>query len=68
MSSYIDTKFLNQLSNRLTNFKQKKPGLWNFRCPHCGDSEKSKSSLEDLCMRRRIIYSSNAITAVWVNL
>ena len=43
MSSYIDTKFLNQLSNRLTNFKQKKPGLWNFRCPHCGDSQKSKS-------------------------
>ena len=24
MSSYIDTKFLNLLSNRLTNFKQKK--------------------------------------------
>ena len=43
MSSYIDTKFLNQLSNRLTNFKQKKPGLWNFRCPHCGDSQKSKT-------------------------
>ena len=43
MSSYIDTKFLNLLSNRLTNFKQKKPGLWNFRCPHCGDSQKSKT-------------------------
>ncbi len=43
MSSYIDTKFLNLLSNRLTNFSQKKPGLWNFRCPHCGDSQKSKS-------------------------
>ena len=43
MSSYIDTKFLNLISNRLTNFKQKKPGLWNFRCPHCGDSQKSKS-------------------------
>ena len=43
MSSYIDTKFLNLISNRLTNFKQKKPGLWNFRCPHCGDSKKSKT-------------------------
>ena len=43
MSSYVDTKFLNQLSNRLPNFKQKKQGLWNFRCPHCGDSKKSKT-------------------------
>ena len=43
MSSYIDLKFINQLSGRLQQFKQKTDYLFNFRCPHCGDSKKSKS-------------------------
>ena len=43
MSSYIDLKFINQLSGRLQQFKQKTDYLFNFRCPHCGDSQKSKS-------------------------
>jgi len=42
MSSYIDLKFINNLSNRLSQFKQKNDYLFNFRCPHCGDSKKSK--------------------------
>ncbi len=43
MSNYIDSKFINALSNRLELFKRKTDTLFNFRCPHCGDSKKSKS-------------------------
>jgi len=40
---YVEIKYLNLLSTRLQRFKQKKPNLWNFRCPYCGDSQKNKS-------------------------
>ena len=43
MSSYIDLKFINNISSRLDKFKRKNDYLFNFRCPHCGDSKKSKS-------------------------
>ena len=42
MSSYIDLKFISNLKSRLSQFKQKNDYLFNFRCPHCGDSKKSK--------------------------
>ena len=41
--SYIDIKFLNLLSTRLPKFKRKSDKLFNFRCPHCGDSKKSSN-------------------------
>lgn len=31
------------ISSRLDKFVKKKPGLYNFRCPYCGDSQKNKS-------------------------
>ena len=43
MSSYIDLKFINDISSRLTLFKKKGDYLFNFRCPHCGDSKKNKT-------------------------
>ena len=43
MSSYIDLKFINDISSRLNQFKKKTDYLFNFRCPHCGDSQKSKT-------------------------
>ena len=43
MSSYIDLKFINDVSGRLQQFKKKTDYLFNFRCPHCGDSKKSKT-------------------------
>ena len=43
MSSYIDLKFINDISGRLSQFKKKTDYLFNFRCPHCGDSQKSKT-------------------------
>ena len=43
MSSYIDIKYINEISTRLGQFKKKGDYLYNFRCPHCGDSKKSKT-------------------------
>ena len=43
MSTYIDIKVLNLLSSRLPKFKRKSEYLFNFRCPHCGDSQKSST-------------------------
>ncbi len=43
MSSYIDLRFINELSLRLSQFKKKGDYLFNFRCPYCGDSKKSKT-------------------------
>ena len=40
---YVEIKYLNLLSVRLEKFKRKKPNLWNFRCPICGDSERNKN-------------------------
>lgn len=42
MSIWIDHKYINLVSVRLQRFKQKDKELYNFRCPICGDSEKSK--------------------------
>ena len=41
--SFIDDKFVGMISPRLDKFKKVKPGLYNFRCPLCGDSKKNKS-------------------------
>jgi len=53
MSSYIDTKFVNLLSNRLPKFKQKSDYLWNFRCPHCGDSQKSSTKARGFVYQKK---------------
>ena len=42
MSNYTDLKYISRVSSRLEQFKQKN-NLFNFRCPHCGDSKKSKT-------------------------
>lgn len=42
--NYVDVKYIGLLSNRLERFQVKdtQPYRVNFRCPVCGDSEKSK--------------------------
>lgn len=40
---FVDVKFINLVSPRLNKFKRVKAGLYNFRCPICGDSQKNKS-------------------------
>ena len=39
----IDSKFVGLISSRLERFKRVKANLFNFRCPICGDSKKTKS-------------------------
>ena len=42
MSLYIDHKYTNLLSSRLSRFARKSRDLYNFRCPICGDSQKNQ--------------------------
>lgn len=39
---YLDRKYLLLISPRLNRFSEKKTDLYNFRCPYCGDSQKSQ--------------------------
>ena len=39
----VDSKFIGLISPKLQKFKKIKSNLYNFRCPICGDSQKSKS-------------------------
>lgn len=43
MSDYIDIKYINLLSPQLEQFKNKGNGVYNFRCPYCGDSQTNKA-------------------------
>jgi hypothetical protein len=40
---YVDDKYIRLLSTRLEKYKHVKSGLYNFRCPYCGDSQKHKN-------------------------
>ena len=39
---WLDQKYINLIAFRLERFKQRNNG-YNFRCPLCGDSARSKS-------------------------
>ena len=51
--SYIDTKYLNIISPYLQQFKKKNDYLWNFRCPYCGDSQKSRTKARGFVFRKK---------------
>ena len=53
MSSYIDLKFIMMLSPRLDKFKKVRDNLFNFRCPYCGDSQKSHSKARGYFYRKK---------------
>jgi transcription elongation factor Elf1 len=40
---FIDSKYIGLVSSRLQKFKRVKLNLYTFRCPLCGDSQKSKN-------------------------
>jgi transcription elongation factor Elf1 len=50
---FIDECFIDRVSVRLEKFKKVKPKLYNFRCPFCGDSTRSKIKA------RGYLYSKN---------
>ena len=41
--SLIDSKYIGLISIKLQKFSKKKDGLYTFRCPYCGDSQKHKN-------------------------
>jgi len=51
--SYTDTKYLNIISPYLQQFKKKGDNLWNFRCPYCGDSQKSRTKARGFVFRKK---------------
>ncbi len=53
MSIVTDTNYLLQLSPRLERFKKVRDYLWNFRCPHCGDSQKNKLKARGYAYRKK---------------
>ena len=53
MSIITDTKYLSLLSPRLDRFKKVRDYLWNFRCPHCGDSQKHKNKARGYVYRKK---------------
>ena len=53
MSILTDTTYLLQLSPRLERFKKVRDHLWNFRCPHCGDSQKNKHKARGYVFRKK---------------
>ena len=40
---FVDVKYINEISHRLSKFKKVKNDLYNFRCPICGDSQKHRN-------------------------
>ena len=40
---YVEDKYIRFLNTRLDKFKHVKSGLYNFRCPYCGDSQRHKN-------------------------
>lgn len=54
MAEFIDIQFAQMLSGRLENFKIKhtNPYKINFRCPICGDSQKSRSKSRGWLLER----------------
>ena len=53
MSLFIDKKYVSLLGTKLTGFRQKSEFLWNFKCPICGDSQKSKFKMRGYIYRRK---------------
>lgn len=56
MSVFIDRTFLLRLSPKLQRFTQKKPDLYSFRCPLCGDSQKNKTKTRGYVYRKKNDY------------
>ena len=56
MNTFVDTKYIGLLSSKLSQFKKKSGNLYNFRCPYCGDSEKSKTKARGYLILNKTFY------------
>ena len=64
MSGYIDLNYISKIQPRLQQFKKKREYLFNFRCPVCGDSKKSKTKARAYLYRVKNDMFLNAIIVV----
>ena len=57
-SMYIEQKYLLLASSQLSQFTKKGDYLYNFRCPYCGDSHKSKTKARGYVFRKeqKLLY------------
>lgn len=53
---YVDDKYIRLLSTRLEKYKHVKSGLYNFRCPYCGDSQKHKNKARGYFFLKKTEY------------
>jgi len=54
--SFIDEKYINLYSPRLEKFAKKKNGLYNFRCPYCGDSQRNRNRARGFFYQKKADY------------
>ena len=55
--SFLDEKFISLVSSRLEKYKRVKSGLYNFRCPYCGDSKKYRNKARGYLYRVKNDYN-----------
>jgi predicted RNA-binding Zn-ribbon protein involved in translation (DUF1610 family) len=55
--SFTDEKYISLLSSRLQKFKKVRTGIYNFRCPYCGDSSKNKNKTRGYFYLRKNDYN-----------
>ena len=55
--SYLDDKYLGLISPRLEKFKKVRAGVYNFRCPYCGDSQKHKNKARGYIYQNKTDYN-----------
>ena len=55
--SYLDDKYLGLISPRLEKFKKVRAGVYNFRCPYCGDSQRHKNKARGYIYRNEADYN-----------
>ena len=55
--SYLDDKYLGLISPRLEKFKKVRAGVYNFRCPYCGDSQRHKNKARGYIYQNKTDYN-----------
>ena len=56
--SAVDEHYIDKVSYRLEKFKKVRDGLYNFRCPYCGDSQKHRNKARGyfFAIKQRMVY------------
>ena len=55
--SYLDDKYLGLISPRLEKFRKIRGGVYNFRCPYCGDSQRHKNKARGYIYKNKADYN-----------